>query len=74
MKCSDMSCMFYRSSALKSIDLSNFNPNHEVDVSDAFFGCPSLEEIKLPKEIKLHDMLNLDQIFFGCSKELKMKI
>ena len=62
----NMSCMFYGCSALKSIDFSLFNTNNINDISGMFCGCSSLESINF-SSINLTNIKDMSYLFYGCS-------
>jgi len=43
----DMSCMFYRCSSLKELNLSNFNTNNATDMYGMFNGCSNELKLKI---------------------------
>ena len=44
-----MSCMFCECTALKELDISNFNTKNVTTMKQMFTECSSLKELNLPK-------------------------
>ena len=69
----NMNKMFERCSSLKEINFPNFNTNNIINMSFMFKRCWSLEEINF-SNFNINNLTNFDNIFFGCSYDLKNKI
>ena len=65
--------MFYECSALKELNLSNFNTNNVSNMNHMFNKCSSLKELNCAN-FNAKKITNINEIFWGCSGELKKKI
>ena len=65
--------MFFDCSALKEINLSNFNTNNLTNMGFMFFKCLSLKEINLAN-FNTDNVTNMERLFFGCPVETTIKI
>jgi surface protein len=65
--------MFYECSALKELNLSNFNTNNVTNINHMFNKCSSLKEFNCAN-FNAKKIININEIFRGCSGELKKKI
>ena len=65
-KLTNISFMFYKCEALKSIDLSLFNTNNVKNMSSMFFNCTSLISINL-SSINTSNIKDMSKKFSGCS-------
>ena len=61
-----MSHMFYRCSALTSLDLSNFNTAKVRDMSHMFYGCSALTSLDL-SNFNTAIVTNMSNMFYDCS-------
>ena len=68
-----MSCMFYKCSSLKELNLNNFNTNNVTSMNAMFYGCSSLKELNL-NNFNTDNVTFNNCMFSGCSNELIMKI
>jgi len=68
-----MSYMFWGCSALKELNLNNFNTNNVTDMSDMFKGCKLLKELNI-SNFNINNVTNMKGMFTGCPDELIMKI
>ena len=58
--------MFCGCSSLKKIDLSNFNTQNVINMSDMFHGCSSLKNIDL-SNFNTQNVTDMSYMFCGCS-------
>lgn len=65
-KVTDMSDMFIRCYALKSLDVSNFNTQNVTDMRKMFYGCTSLTTIFCNKDWNVGHNVSDDNMFYGC--------
>ena len=65
--------MFWGCSALKELNLNNFNTNNVTDMSDMFKGCKLLKELNI-SNFNINNVTNMKGMFTGCPDELIMKI
>jgi len=65
--------MFCKCSALKELNLSNFNTRNVVYMNHMFSRCSSLKELNL-SNFKTKNETDMNGMFFGCSKQLRTKI
>ena len=65
-----MSCMFYGCSALKSLDLTNFNTAKVTHMNNMFEGCSALTTIYASDKFDTDNVINGSDMFTGC-KSLK---
>ena len=64
-KVTDMSDMFIRCYALKSLDVSNFNTQNVTNMSNMFVGCRALTSLDL-SNFNTQNVTNMSCMFFNC--------
>ena len=65
--------MFYGCSALKELNLSNFNINNVTDMEGMFSWCSSLKELNL-SNFNTNNATDMGLMFSRCSYQLRNKI
>ena len=65
--------MFNGCSALKELNIENFDTNNVTNMSNMFSGCSSLKELNI-FNFNTNSATNKNKMFFECSDELKKKI
>jgi len=65
--------MFYKYSSLKNINLSNFDTNNVINMSEMFYECSSLTNINL-SNFNTNKVSDVGFMFRGCKKIKKDKI
>ena len=65
-KVTNMSYMFYKCSALKSLDLTNFNTENVTNMSSMFSGCSSFTSLDLTN-FNTEKVTDMEYMFNGCS-------
>ena len=68
-----MNCMFYGCSALKELNLDNFNTNNVINMSGMFYRCSTLKGLNL-NNFNTNNVTYMSKMFDGCPDELKLKI
>ena len=66
-KLESMFSMFDGCSSLTALDLSGWNLNNVIYMSELFKGCSSLTSLKLPKVLDTKKILSMTRMFSGCS-------
>ena len=69
----DMNHMFYKTSSLKSIDLSSFNTNNVNDMNNIFSACLFLKSIDL-SSFNTSNIKDMNHMFLSCSSLVKDNI
>lgn len=64
-KVTDMSDMFIRCYALKSLDLSSFNTKNVTNMRGMFSGCEALTSLDVSK-FNTENVTNMEEMFSGC--------
>lgn len=59
--------MFSKCSALKTLDLSSWDTSAIQDMSDIFFGCTALCDLKLPRNFVTSSCTDISAMFAGCA-------
>ena len=68
-----MSHIFSICSALKELNLSNFNTNNVVNMNNMFYNCSTLTELDI-SNCKIRNFYDVSYMFSKCSDEFKEKI
>ena len=67
-KVTNMKDMFYRCSALTSLDLSNFNTENVTDMKEMFYSCSALTTIFVSDKFVTGQVTSSVDMFSGCDK------
>ena len=67
-KVTNMKDMFYRCSALTSLDLSNFNTAEVTDMTEMFYSCSALTTIFVSDKFVTGQVTSSVDMFSGCDK------
>ena len=71
-KVTSMYYMFSDCSSLKELNISNFKTTNVINIDNMFTYCRALEELILC-DFNINN-ININDMFYGCSNELKKKI
>ena len=64
--------MFYGCSALKELNLSNFNTNNVTNMEYMFSDCSSLKELDI-SNFEFDSFVHDFYLFYDCPKNMKIK-